>query len=60
MGRLHSHRHGKSHSTRPITEVIPKWVTQNTAEIEGMIEKYAKRKPLPLPDVKYSCPFDGI
>ena len=39
MGRLHSHRHGKSHSTRPITEVIPKWVTQNTAEIEGMIEK---------------------
>ena len=42
MGRLHSHRHGKSHSTRPITAVIPKWVTQDTAEIEGMIEKYAK------------------
>ncbi|MDI1495130.1 MAG: ribosomal protein S15P [Cenarchaeum symbiont of Oopsacas minuta] len=42
MGRLHSHRHGKSHSIRPITAVTPKWVTQDTVEIENMIEKYAK------------------
>ncbi|MGI0062347.1 MAG: 30S ribosomal protein S15 [Nitrosotalea sp.] len=42
MGRLHSHRHGKSHSTRPITPSTPTWVKQSTAEIEELIVKYAK------------------
>lgn len=42
MGRLHSHRHGQSHSIRPITKSSTKWVKQNTQEIEELILKYAK------------------
>ncbi len=42
MGRLHSHRHGKSHSTRPITPSTPTWVKQSPAEIEELIVKYSK------------------
>ena len=42
MGRLHSHRHGQSHSTRPITPSSPTWVKQNTQEIEELVLKYAK------------------
>ena len=42
MGRLHSHRHGKSHSTRPITPSAPTWVKQSPAEIEELVVKYAK------------------
>jgi len=41
MGRLHSHRHGQSHSIRPITS-SPTWVKQNNQEIEELILKYAK------------------
>lgn len=42
MGRLHSHRHGQSHSIRPITPSSTKWVKQNIQEIEELILKYAK------------------
>ncbi|MBI5377334.1 MAG: 30S ribosomal protein S15 [Thaumarchaeota archaeon] len=42
MGRLHSHRHGQSHSTRPIIPSSPTWVKQNTQEIEELVLKYAK------------------
>lgn len=42
MGRLHSHRHGKSHSIRPVTPSAPTWVKQTPAEIEELIVKYAK------------------
>ena len=42
MGRLHSHRHGKSHSTRPITPSTPTWVKQSPDEIEELVVKYAK------------------
>lgn len=42
MGRLHSHRHGKSHSIRPSTLRTPSWVTQSPKEIEELIVKYAK------------------
>jgi small subunit ribosomal protein S15 len=42
VGRLHSHRHGKSHSTRPITPSTPTWVKQSPAEIEELIVKYSK------------------
>jgi small subunit ribosomal protein S15 len=42
MGRLHSHRHGQSHSIRPITPTSPTWVKQNNQEIEELILKYAK------------------
>jgi len=42
VGRLHSHRHGKSHSIRPVTPSVPTWVKQNPAEIEDLVVKYAK------------------
>ncbi len=42
MGRIHSHRHGKSHSTRPITPSTPTWVKQSPVEIEELVVKYAK------------------
>jgi small subunit ribosomal protein S15 len=42
VGRIHSHRHGKSHSTRPITPSTPTWVKQSPPEIEELVVKYAK------------------
>ena len=42
MGRLHTHNHGKSHSTRPILLKVPSWVTLNTQQIEDLIVKYGK------------------
>ena len=42
MGRLHSHRHGKSHSIRPTTIRVPSWITQSPKEIEELVVKYAK------------------
>ena len=42
MGRLHTHNHGKSHSTRPIESKIPSWVNKQAKEIEELIIKYAK------------------
>lgn len=42
MGRLHSHRHGKSHSIRPVKPEAPSWVKQSPQEIEALIVKYAK------------------
>ena len=42
MGRLHTHNHGKSHSTRPIELKKPSWVTQSPKEIEEIIIKYGK------------------
>jgi small subunit ribosomal protein S15 len=42
MGRLHTHNHGKSHSTRPIEIKKPSWVTHSPKEIEEIIVKYGK------------------
>jgi small subunit ribosomal protein S15 len=42
MGRMHTHRHGKSHSIRPATPRVPSWVTQSPAEIEELVVKYTK------------------
>jgi small subunit ribosomal protein S15 len=42
VGRLHSHRHGKSHSIRPVTPSSPTWVKQTPDEIEELVVKYAK------------------
>jgi small subunit ribosomal protein S15 len=42
MGRLHTHNHGKSHSTRPSQVKVPSWVNQDPKEIEELIIKYAK------------------
>lgn len=42
VGRLHSHRHGKSHSIRPVTPSTPTWIKQSPSEIEELIVKYSK------------------
>ena len=42
VGRLHSHRHGQSHSIRPTALKSPNWVKQTHEEIEELIVKYAK------------------
>lgn len=42
MGRLHSHRHGKSHSIRPVTPTAPSWTTPDPEVVEGLIVKYSK------------------
>jgi len=42
MGRLHTHRHGKSHSIRPATLRAPSWITISPKEIEELVIKYSK------------------
>ncbi|HET6516786.1 MAG TPA: 30S ribosomal protein S15 [Nitrosopumilaceae archaeon] len=42
MGRMHTHRHGKSHSIRPVTVRSPSWVSQDSKQIEELVAKYAK------------------
>lgn len=42
MGRVHTHRHGQSHSTRPISGRTPSWVTTTAKEVEDLVVKYGK------------------
>jgi len=42
MGRIHTHNHGKSHSTIPIIIKSPSWISQDPKEIEELIIKYGK------------------
>ena len=42
MGRMHTHRHGKSHSISPATLRVPSWVTLSPKEVEELIIKYSK------------------
>ena len=42
MGRMHTHRHGKSHSIRPTTLRAPSWITLGSKEIEELVIKYTK------------------
>jgi len=42
MGRMHTHRHGKSHSIRPAILRVPSWITLSTKEIEELVVKYTK------------------
>ena len=42
MGRMHTHRHGKSHSIRPATLRAPSWITLTPVEIEALVVKYTK------------------
>ena len=42
MGRMHTHRHGKSHSIRPVTLRAPSWITLTPVEIEALVVKYTK------------------
>ncbi|MFI5404333.1 MAG: 30S ribosomal protein S15 [Candidatus Gagatemarchaeaceae archaeon] len=42
MARIHSHRHGKSHQTRPTSKAAPSWVTTSPEEVKAIILKLAK------------------
>lgn len=42
MGRVHTHNHGKSHSTRPTTLRVPSWISQSPKDVEELIVKYGK------------------
>jgi small subunit ribosomal protein S15 len=42
MGRMHTHRHGKSHSIRPAVLRVPSWITLSPKEVEELIIKYSK------------------
>jgi len=42
MARIHSHRHGKSHQTRPPSRSIPNWVTTTPEEAKTVVLKLAK------------------
>src|SRR6267143_1809883 len=42
LARIHSHRHGKSHQTRPTSKSLPGWVTADPKEARAAILKLAK------------------
>lgn len=42
MARIHSHRHGKSHQTRPTSKSTPSWVTTSAEEAKSAALKMAK------------------
>jgi small subunit ribosomal protein S15 len=42
MARIHSHRHGKSHQTRPTSKSNPSWVTTSAEEARTVALKLAK------------------
>lgn len=42
MARIHSHRHGKSHQTRPTSKASPSWVTYGPDEAKATIVKLAR------------------
>jgi len=39
---MHTHRHGKSHSIRPVIVRSPSWISQDSKQIEELVVKYAK------------------
>ncbi len=42
MARIHSHRHGRSHQTRPPSKSTPSWVTTSAEEARSTALKLAK------------------
>jgi len=42
LARIHSHRHGKSHQTRPTSRSAPSWVTYGADETRATVVKLAK------------------
>jgi small subunit ribosomal protein S15 len=42
MARIHSHRHGKSHQTRPTNKGVPSWVSISPEEVARITLKLAK------------------
>jgi small subunit ribosomal protein S15 len=47
MARIHSHRHGKSHSNRPPSLISTQWINLGQETIESMITKMAKEGNTP-------------
>jgi small subunit ribosomal protein S15 len=47
MARIHSHRHGKSHQTRPASKEAPSWITMGADEVKATILKLAKEGTSP-------------
>lgn len=47
MARIHSHRHGKSHQTRPSSQSLPGWVTADPGTVKATILKLAKEGQSP-------------
>ena len=47
MARIHSHRRGKAHSTRPTSKRVPSWLTYSPDEITTLIVKLAKEEMTP-------------
>ena len=41
MGRMHTHRRGKSHSTRPAELKTPRWTRLGAKDVEELVAKYA-------------------
>ena len=42
MARIHSHRHGKSHQTRPTSKRPPSWLTYSADEVAALTIKMGK------------------
>lgn len=42
MARIHSHRHGKSHQTRPTSKRPPSWLTYSADEVSALTIKLGK------------------
>lgn len=42
MARIHAHRRGRSHSTRPVGNRPPSWCTYKPEEVEALIVKLAR------------------
>ncbi len=47
MARIHSHRHGKSHATRPTSKRPPSWLTYSADEVTALVIKLAKEGVTP-------------
>ena len=42
LARIHSHRHGKSHQTRPTSKRPPSWLTYSADEVSSLTIKLGK------------------
>ena len=42
MARIHSHRHGKSHATRPTSKRAPSWLTYSPDEVTALTMKLGR------------------
>ena len=47
MARIHSHRHGKSHQTRPTSKRAPSWLNYSADEVVALVIKLAKEGRTP-------------